>query len=187
MKIIYVITFILLNLVLSSSLQSSQFIDYKINKDIRHEYIKNILSKVSNHPENDKIAKIIGKNANELKIDPKIMMAIIKVESDFNQKAVSRTGDISMAQINLKVWNKEFKRLKLGKIDRKLLKKDYEYSIKIMSQILNIIKQRHNNDPYWYARYHSNNQKSKNVYAKKMQKNIDIMNKSIIGNYFNLL
>lgn len=184
MKIIYVITFILLNLLLSSSLQSSQYSDYRLNKDIKKEYIKTILEKVSNHPENEKIAMLIGSNANDIKIDPKIMMAIIKVESDFNQKAVSRTGDISMAQINLKVWNKEFKRLKLGKIDRKLLKKDYAYSIKIMAQILNIIKQRHNEDPYWYARYHSNNQKSKMVYAKKMQKNIDIMNKSIGDNLF---
>lgn len=135
------------------------------------------------------IAKMIGKIQPELKIsnrmrialslnnvakkhhiDPKLMIAIIGTESDFCNTKVSSTGDLSLAQINPDVWNREFQRLGLEKLNNVRLKKDEVYALNKMAEILSILKNRHaKKDKNWYARYHSHTRKYKNQYNTKVQ------------------
>jgi hypothetical protein len=103
-------------------------------------------------------------------IPPQIVVAIIDTESNFNQDAVSSTGDLSMAQVNAEVWNKEFLRMNLGAIDIERLKADESYSLEVMTQILHILKTRYEKkDRRWYARYHSRTEKHKKVYLLKLE------------------
>ena len=111
--------------------------------------------------------------AEKYQIDPFIMLALIKVESDFNQEAISETGDYSLAQINFKVWQKELSSKGI-KLDYSKLKKNHTYALEKMAIILNILKTRHaKKDNNWYGRYHSNTKKYKNKYLKKV--NIALM------------
>lgn len=104
-------------------------------------------------------------------IRPQIVLAIIDTESDFNQDAVSSTGDISMAQINVEVWNKEFERMKIELIDADRLKEDKTYTMEMMAKILHILKKRYGKiDRRWYARYHSGTQKYKHAYLTKLER-----------------
>lgn len=126
-----------------------------------------------NQKKRDRVAMSLYQASKKYAIDPKIMIAIIDTESDFIQGAVSSTGDLSMAQINIEIWNKEFIRMGLDKIDKKLLKKDEAYALGKMGKILNILKKRHaRNDTKWYARYHSHTKSLKNLYDKKVQKRL---------------
>lgn len=106
--------------------------------------------------------------AQKYNIDPYIMLALIKVESNFDQAAVSETGDYSLAQINYAVWNKELES-KGMKLDYEKLQKNSSYAIEKMAIILSLIKKRHaKKDPHWYGRYHSNTKKYKKRYLKKV-------------------
>jgi hypothetical protein len=117
----------------------------------------------------DQISKALFQTSKKYNIDPKIMIAIIATESNFNNAAVSVSGDISLAQINTKVWDVEFNRLGLGKIDKKLLKKDEAYALNKMGKILSILQARHSKkDAKWYAIYHSRTKKFKNQYEGKV-------------------
>lgn len=116
------------------------------------------------------IALALYQTTKKYAIDPKIMVAIISTESNFNNAAVSVSGDLSLAQINTKVWDAEFERLGLGKIDKKLLKVDESYALNKMGKILSILKNRHaKKDSKWYAVYHSKTKKFKNAYDGKVQ------------------
>lgn len=115
-----------------------------------------------------KLSKIIDHNSKKHKINQDIFISIIKTESDFNQSAISETGDVSIAQINVKVWNKEFKRLGLPLISKNRIKYDVEYSVNIMGEILSIVRKRNKKDRHWFARYHSNNNKFKKIYLAKL-------------------
>lgn len=118
----------------------------------------------------DRIAMSLFQASKKYAVDPKIMIAIIDTESDFYQDRVSSTGDLSLAQINTEIWNKEFIRLGLDKINVKLLKKDEAYALGKMGKILNILQSRHaKKDAKWYARYHSHTPAFKNIYEKKVQ------------------
>lgn len=101
-------------------------------------------------------------------VDPLIILSILKVESDFNQRVVSNTGDFSLAQINYNIWSKELKRVKKIDLDFEKLKTDIPYSVDIMGKILKILEKRHKKDPDWYARYHSGTVKFKMAYSKKL-------------------
>ncbi|NOT78976.1 MAG: transglycosylase SLT domain-containing protein [Bacteriovoracaceae bacterium] len=119
------------------------------------------------------IALELYKSSKKFAVDPKIMVAIIATESNFNNDAVSSTGDLSLAQINTKVWDIEFKRLGLSKINIKRLKKDEAYALNRMGAILSILKARHaKKDNKWYATYHSKTKKHKDVYVKKVQNHL---------------
>jgi hypothetical protein len=123
-----------------------------------------------------RIASSIGKIAQKHHIDPKLMIAIIGTESDFSNSKISSTGDLSMAQINTEIWNKEFSRLGLEKLNKSRLKKDEVYALNKMAEILTILKNRHaKNDKYWFARYHSHTKKFKNVYQSKVQSRINMI------------
>lgn len=118
----------------------------------------------------NQIALALFQTSKKFAIDPKIMVAIISTESNFNNAAVSVSGDLSLAQINTKVWDAEFKRLGLGNIDKKLLKKDEAYALNKMGKILSILKARHaKKDARWYAVYHSRTAKFKDIYHGKVQ------------------
>lgn len=116
------------------------------------------------------ISRALYNTSKKFQVDPKIMVAIISTESGFNNSAVSVSGDISLAQINTKVWDVEFARLGLGKINKKLLKKDEAYALDKMGKILSLLKSRHaKKDAKWYAIYHSRTKKFKNKYDGKIQ------------------
>lgn len=117
-----------------------------------------------------KVAEAIHNNSIKYKISKKILMSIIKVESNFKSEKISYTGDYSIVQINLKIWNKEFRRLGLPSIDKNKLVKSDDYAVARMCNILNIIKSRYNKDPKWYARYHSNTPEYNNIYNRKINK-----------------
>ncbi len=119
----------------------------------------------------NRIAKTLYNTTKKYKVDPKLMIAIIGTESDFVNSKVSTTGDLSLAQINTEIWNKEFVRLGLKQLNSKLLKKDEAYALNKMAEILTIIKARHGkNDTKWFARYHSQTKKFKDLYSVKVEK-----------------
>ena len=113
------------------------------------------------------------------KIEPQIIVAIIDTESNFNHELVSSSGDLSMAQVNVEVWNKEFMRMNLNLIEASKLKIDQAYSLEVMAQILQILKNRYEKkDRRWYARYHSKTKKHKREYLTKLEFRLKLLEKS---------
>lgn len=122
------------------------------------------------------LAKIIYRNSVEFKLDPKILIAIIATESNFRNGMVSSTGDFSMAQINFNIWNKEFQRLGMPKLDMKLLRHNEHYGIYKLARILSILKTRYQKaDKHWYASYHSQTPSLKGIYKSKLNSHLDNM------------
>lgn len=138
----------------------------------KHFIIANMIAIVQpelNQQDREKISVQISKALKKHKIDPQIMVAIIDTESNFQANKISSTGDLSVAQINPEIWNKELIRMKQEAIDKEKLKKDQEYALIKMAQILEIIKNRHSKkDRKWYARYHSNTKDYKKDYLQKL-------------------
>lgn len=167
---ILILTFILSMIstnVMSKSLKKSEI--NKHNIGMIADMIKVVQPRLS-MKSRKKIAHDLYKVSKKYAVDPKLMVAIISTESDFNNSAVSSTGDISLAQINTKVWNAEFSRLGLAKMNIKLLKKNESYALNKMGKILSILKNRHaKKDTKWYAIYHSKTKKFKNAYDGKLQ------------------
>lgn len=119
----------------------------------------------------NEVASNIQQALKKYKIRPQIVLAIIDTESDFNQDAVSSTGDISMAQINVEVWNREFERMNAELIDAERLKEDKTYTMEQMGRILLLLKKRYEKvDRRWYARYHSGTKKHKHAYLTKLER-----------------
>ncbi len=124
-----------------------------------------------NNSTRNRIAYSLYMTSNKYKVDPKIMIAIIGTESDFRNEKVSTTGDLSLAQINAKVWDREFTRLGFDKLNSKRLKTDENYALSKMAEILTILKSRHaKKDTQWFARYHSHTKKYKSIYSVKVEK-----------------
>jgi hypothetical protein len=118
----------------------------------------------------DTYATYISRAMSTYKIEPQIIVAIIDTESDFNPDKVSTTGDLSLAQINVNMWNKEFIRMKMKPMDKKKLRENQQYALMKMGEILSIIKKRYGKqDRRWYARYHSNTHKYKKNYLYKLE------------------
>lgn len=139
------------------------------NVAVINQLINSLDPKLS--PEKKKtIAKKIQKTLIKYPLPPQVVLAIIDTESNFRQEAISSTGDLSMAQINPDVWNKEFERLKMPLIDSDRLKADVSYSLEVMAKILTLLKKRHaKTDRRWYARYHSGTKKYKEAYLSKIE------------------
>jgi hypothetical protein len=118
-----------------------------------------------------KFANNIQASIAKHKVEPQIMVALIDTESDFQYTKISDTGDLSLGQVNVEVWNKEFDRLKIPLIKREdLLRQDQSYAMDVMGRILAILKKRHGKkDRRWYARYHSNTTKYKLDYLRKIE------------------
>jgi hypothetical protein len=147
--------------------------------------ISNILMKEMKLQKNksERLATIIAFAAKKYEIDPRIMIAIIKVESNFDQNAVNlvsceRTkqrecGDYSLAQINYEAWSASFPKMGRKPLDLKRLKTDEVYAIHRMAEILSILqKQYAKNDSYWFARYHSSTPKHKDSYKITLKKEL---------------
>jgi hypothetical protein len=137
-----------------------------------------VAKSIAPHEKNiSQIAKDVYQYSKKHSIDPYLMLALIKVESDFNQKAISNTGDYSLAQINYKVWKEEFNKKGI-KLNFYKLKNNPQYALDHMALILKILKQRYSKkDPHWYARYHSNTKKHKKNYLKKVNKQLALIKK----------
>jgi soluble lytic murein transglycosylase-like protein len=171
MKILYTLiiftSFILLNVEAKTApYKKNALSDSQLNKIVK--MIKKVQPEL-NEKSRKRIAKNIYKAAQDNKVDPQLMIAIIDTESNFAGEKISSTGDLSMAQINTHVWNKEFKRLGLKKISDLRLKKDEVYALSVMGQILGILKNRHaKKDKNWYARYHSKTKKYNTDYRHKV-------------------
>lgn len=124
----------------------------------------------------DKIAKQMSKALEKHKIEPQIMVAIIDTESNFYSNKVSSTGDLSVAQINPDIWNRELVRMKREPIDVARVKVDQEYALTRMAEILEIIKKRYaRTDSKWYARYHSNTRHLKKGYLRKLEHRLKML------------
>lgn len=120
-----------------------------------------------------RFATLITLSCKKYEIDPRIMVSILKVESDFRQKAVSNTGDYSVAQINFKIWAKNFRKMDKDPLHFQRLKDDDAYAIFRMGEILHDLQTNFSKkDEFWFARYHSNTPKFKNLYIKKLQSNL---------------
>lgn len=119
-----------------------------------------------------RFATLITLSCKKYEIDPRIMISILKVESDFNQKAISNTGDYSVAQINFKIWAKNFRKLDRAPLQFERLKSDDAYAIFRMGEILAELQKQHSkHDKLWFARYHSNTPHFKNLYVGRLKKN----------------
>lgn len=153
-----------------------------INKGSTEEGFLRVISRIErailtlNPKLNKKYAKklsiIVAINSRKYNLDPRLLISIMNTESSFNQKAVSSTNDISIAQINLAVWTPSFFKKKTGKdLDVKKLKEDEAYAISRMCLILLFYKNEFPTDKTWYARYHSGTPKYKRLYLHKLYKN----------------
>jgi hypothetical protein len=115
------------------------------------------------------IAQLILDESIKSSLDPNLLAAMIMVESTFDQNSVSSSGDLSIAQINLPIWNAEFKRLNRELIDPMKIKTDIPYSIHRMAEILTILADRRHNEGDWYGDYHSKTPKRKIPYVKRVK------------------
>lgn len=125
----------------------------------------------------NKIANNIHHAIKKYNVEPQIIVALIDTESNFMYSKVSSTGDLSLGQINVDVWNSEFIRMKQPLIDKeKLVLEDQSYAMEQMARILSILKTRHaKKDRRWYARYHSNTTKYKHDYLSKIEIRMKLM------------
>jgi hypothetical protein len=116
-----------------------------------------------------RVATYIAVKAKQHNLDPRILLAILSVESSFDQTAVSDTGDVSIAQINTKVWVRGMRVLLKSSLDVPRLKRDEIYAIGKMCQILSWLKMKHkSSDKWWFARYHSSTHIYKQRYIKQL-------------------
>ena len=141
--------------------------------------LKPTISSTQKHELSMKIHEVLSKHD----IPPQILLSIIDTESSFNQNAVSSTGDLSLAQINVEIWNKEFERMKKPLIDSERLKKDERYALETMARILTLIKNRYKHDRRWYARYHSKTKKYKSLYLSKLEYRMKKLENSNVSSF----
>lgn len=176
-NLIFVIICLLLSIVPNKSLAAGK--DFK--------QVKEVAKELAPHADDiEHYAWWVYTYSKKYKLDPYLLLAIIKVESNFNQRAISSTGDYSLAQINYKVWKKELKRKGI-KLNFYKLKTNYAYALETMGYILKTLKDKYGSeDPQWYARYHSNTYKYKNNYYNKVNQALisikSIQKDSLIAN-----
>ncbi|MDO9182702.1 MAG: transglycosylase SLT domain-containing protein [Bacteriovorax sp.] len=138
-----------------------------------------VLKPKFSHAKSSNVAKKIYRAFIKYKIEPQIIVAILDTESSFNHDLVSSSGDLSMAQVNVPIWNKEFTRMNLNLIEESKLKSDQSYSLEVMAQILQILKTRYSKkDRRWYARYHSHIKKHKGEYLSKLDARLKLLERS---------
>ena len=141
--------------------------------------INNMIAKLKPNLDNNARAKLaleISYAAKKFRIDSRLIVAIIDTESNFDSNKISSSGDVSMAQINVEVWNKELARIKKPLLNKNKILKNKSYAILKMTQILSILKKRYEKkDVKWYARYHAKNHKYKDDYVKKIEKRLNLI------------
>jgi hypothetical protein len=128
----------------------------------------NSVNELKNPDKLHELATIITRETERFGLNSKVMVAIMRQESNFTQAAVSSSGDVSIAQINLKVWAPVLKSHNVS-IDVKRLKKDKAYAIGLMAWILKINKKNHSGDPRWFLYYHSNKKVFQSQYFSRLK------------------
>lgn len=157
-----------------------------------HTVGTNVITKISNilikemklaKAKSERLSSIIAFAAKKYSIDPRIMIAIMKIESNFKQNAVNlesckrtkqiKCGDYSIAQINYEVWSKSFPKMGRKPLDLQRLKTDESYAIFRMAEILNLLQTEFaNKDKFWFARYHSATPKHKERYKVELKREL---------------
>jgi len=94
------------------------------------------------------LANEIHKQSKNYKISPKIISAILAVESMYDHTKVNKhSGDYGLSQIN-------YKTIKAYKLDKARLSNDIAYSIKSGALVLSYFHKRYaHKEKHWYARY----------------------------------
>lgn len=126
------------------------------------EYIKKINPEITDK-QVKQINLSINKYAKVFSIDKELILAIIKAESTFYPKAISRTNDYGLMQMNIKT-------IRYLKFDVERIKSDIDYSILCGTFYLALLRRRYPKDKYWWARYHSSTPIHKDKYIEKIQK-----------------
>jgi Soluble lytic murein transglycosylase and related regulatory proteins (some contain LysM/invasin domains) len=91
-----------------------------VNTDILEEFDeKDVRPEIPNIPLDDKLLDYIYKESTEHNIAYTLVLAIMKVESNFNPKAISNTNDYGLSQINKTTARWIAKELGLSKYDLK--------------------------------------------------------------------
>lgn len=114
------------------------------------------------------IGEIINKYSNEYSIDYKIVLAIFKVESNFNEKAVNYAScDFGIGQINS--LNMIHYKIDLGKHMTNL-----DYAIHNTYVILKETKVKYfKREKDWFTRYHSYTEKYRRIYYDKLKPHLE--------------
>lgn len=130
------------------------------------------------HPElSPKRTTALGKHierwAAQYDVDPKLLVAILKQESDFRPgllscyvvhryKACFVSCDYGVAQINA-LWIKKWR------LDAQRLRYDDGYNIGVAARILAMLQREYAADePDWYGRYHSGTPSKKALYLSRL-------------------
>lgn len=146
-----------------------------ISETQRAQILAKNIKKIKTDDEIKHLSSLILKHSIDWNIDHRIIAAILKQETGFDQGKTNHTGDLSMMQINYPIWSEEFERIGL-KLDQNRLKNDVEYGFWVMGIVLSMKKKSNLDDPYWFARYHSNTPKRKQVYLSLLENHFDDFN-----------
>ncbi len=109
-----------------------------------------------------KYSRLIDKYSSHYKINPQIVLTIIKTESNFDEGAVSHTKDYGLMQINAKV--------------HKQVLLDPEKNIKFGIRFLQKLNTGH---PCWFSRFHSNKAELRIKYETTMASKTQRTRKSL--------
>ncbi len=110
-------------------LLKAQVIQFKKTLEEYRIYKFKAIALKDKYPNFDRIADIVYKKSMEYGFKPELILALIKVESGFDQYAISSAGAYGLMQINYNVWKEHFK------IDPDKLF-DIEYNIDLGLKIL---------------------------------------------------
>jgi hypothetical protein len=131
--------------------------------------IKKAILTLKNIDNADQLAIHIKDSSDYFKVDPRLFVILMYVESGFDNNAVSETNDISIAQISMYHWKNNPRLKKTGKFINKIDKNE-ALAIYVMGEILSILQKDHSkDDPHWFLRYHSNTLKFKDKYFRKVK------------------
>jgi len=122
-----------------------------------------------------KLSAIIDKYSRKFDVDWEIIVAILKVESNFNVKAVNyKSNDFGIGQIN--IINMKHYGFDLGK-----QLTDVDYAVHNTCLILYDLKQKYNTKSQgvfqWFTRYHSYTSNYRKIYYEKLKKYLIILKK----------
>lgn len=118
------------------------------------------------------LARLIQYWSDYYHVEPKLIAAILRQESDFESgvkscwnvirhHAPAITCDYGIAQVN-EVW------IQTWKLDPVLLQDDDGYGIAVAARILSRLKKDYGDEPDWYGRYNSAVPSKKAVYLEQL-------------------
>lgn len=117
---------------------------------------------ISLSPKVKAIDVLIVKHSQHFNLDPQLVRAIIKVESNFNNNAVSHTKDYGLMQVNEKT-------AKLFGLSIDKIKKNKDYAVYCGTFYLSYLRYKYSHkDKYWWARYHSSTPHLKEKYIRRI-------------------